>query len=286
MPDDAALAALDEFLRRLHAEILVLAAQLFNAGVKDDKVVHQLQQPRLGAHLQEVAVQQVGLGHKGATFLDPAQVIFLRRLDGGVTQALGVVARHDPLHGREKGLDELFFLVVQVLADALGHRDGGAFQLQHAQGDAVDVDHHVRALGGGLGISTLDRDLFGNGKVVVVWVLPVDQPDRHIVLAHAGLHLDAVAQQVVDVAVAVIQALAGVGGDLVQFMQRARDEAVAHALLGQPRREQLGLDVVVVALGFVAEIVVAEPLLEQGDDPGLGAFFDLADGAHINPAPV
>src|SRR5471030_1138276 len=44
------------------------------------------------------------------------------RLDGGVAQTFGVVARHDPLHGREEGLDELLFLVVQVLAYALGDR--------------------------------------------------------------------------------------------------------------------------------------------------------------------
>ena len=48
--------------------------------------------------------------------------------------------------GGEEGLDEVLLLVVEVLADALGHRDGRAFQLQHAERDAVDVEHDVRPL--------------------------------------------------------------------------------------------------------------------------------------------
>ena len=87
----------------------------------------------------------------GALFL-PGQVILLRRLDRAVAQPLGVVARHDELHGREEGLDEDLLLVVEVLADALGHRDRGALQLQHAERDAVDVEHDVRALAVGLGV--------------------------------------------------------------------------------------------------------------------------------------
>ena len=47
----------------------------------------------------------------------------------------------------KNGSDELLLLVVEVLPDALGDRDRRALQLQHAERDAVDVEHDVRALG-------------------------------------------------------------------------------------------------------------------------------------------
>ena len=238
MPEDAALAAAEEGLRGLHPEILVLAAQLLDAGIEHHEVVDQLQQPRFFAHLQQLAVQQVGLLRHRPAVLNPAPPILLRRLDSGVAQALAIIARHQPLLGGEEGLDECLLLIVQMLADALGHRDGGAFQLQHAQRDAVDVDHQVRALGAGLGrigqIDPLHRHLLGNGEVIVLRMLPVDQPDGVPVLARAGLDLYAVAQQVIDVLVAVVKALAGVRRHLDQLMQRPVDEGVADALPGEP----------------------------------------------------
>ena len=288
MPDDAALAPVDKVLRRLHAEVLVLAAQLLGARVKHHKVVHQLQQAGLVADLQKVAVQQVVFRRIGAGFFHPAQIVFFGRLNGGVAQPLGVVARHHPLQGREKRLYEFLLLVVQILANALGHRHRGALELQHAQRQAVDVDDQVRALAAGLGplgqmrqLGALDTHLLGNREMVVLGPLPVHQPDCHLVLAHGRQHLDAIAQQLIDLAIAVVQALAGVAGDPGQLMQGAGDQRLAHALPGQPGSEQRGLDIAVVAVLPVAQIVVAQALLEQRDNAGLGAFFDLADGAHI-----
>ena len=191
-------------LRGAHAEILVVPAELLGPGVEDDEVVDQLQEARLAAHLDQRPVEQV---LDRAVFL-PGQVILLRRLDRAVAQAFGVVARHDELHRGEEGLDEFLLLVVEVLADALGHRDGRALQLQHAERDAVDVEHHVRPLRVGLGVGARDGDLLGDGEMVLLRVLPVDQPDGLRVLADVGLHLHAVAQQVVDRPVAVVEALA------------------------------------------------------------------------------
>ena len=231
-------------------------------------------------------VQRVLLCGIGAGVFHPAQVVFFRGLNGAIAQAFGVVARHHPLHGREKWLDEFLFLVVQILADALGHRHGRAFQLQHTQRHAVDVNHHVRALGAGLGICAFHRHLFGHTEMVIRGLLPVHQPDRDAVLTHTGQHLHAVAQQLVDLFIAVVNTFAGVAGHPVEFMQRFADQGVIHALLGQPSREQLRLDVAVVQVRLVTQIVVAQPLLEQGDDAGLGAFFDLADGAQVCSLPV
>src|SRR5476649_1518711 len=153
-------------------------------------------------------------------------------------------------------------------------------QLQHADRNAVNVDHHIRALGAGLGVRTLDGHFFSNGEMVFLWVLPVDQPHRHLVFTHRRQYLDAVAQQLVHLVIAVVDALAGVAGNPVQLVQCAGDEGAAYTLFFQPGSEQFGGDVAVVAVDLVAQIVVAQPLLKQGDDAGLRALFDLADGRH------
>jgi hypothetical protein len=56
MPDDPPFAPPDALLRRLHPEELIVAAVLFDSGVKDDEVVDQFQQAGFLAELQQVAV--------------------------------------------------------------------------------------------------------------------------------------------------------------------------------------------------------------------------------------
>ena len=53
-----------------------------------------------------------------------------------------------------------------------------------------------------------DGDLLGDGEVVGLRVLPVDQPDRLGLLADARLDLHAVAQQAVDLAVGLVEVAA------------------------------------------------------------------------------
>lgn len=117
-------------------------------------------------------------------------------------------------------LDEDLLLVVEVLPDAFGNRHRGALQFQHGQRDAVDVEHDVGALVERVGIGRGDRDLFRDGEIVVLGMLPVDQPDVIGVLAHVRLDLHAVAQQVVNGAVALVQALARIVGGLVEDANR------------------------------------------------------------------
>lgn len=59
-------------MRRLHAEVLVLPAQLLGAGVEYHEVVDEFQQPRLAAHLQQMPVQQARLGRIRAIVFQPA----------------------------------------------------------------------------------------------------------------------------------------------------------------------------------------------------------------------
>ena len=57
MPDDATVVARREFLSRLHAEILIVPADLLDAAVEEDKVVDDLEKPRLVTELQQLAIE-------------------------------------------------------------------------------------------------------------------------------------------------------------------------------------------------------------------------------------
>ena len=62
VPDDAALALGDAFLRGLHAEELVRPRHLLLAGVEDDEVADQVEQPGLVAELGQRPVEQRSSG--------------------------------------------------------------------------------------------------------------------------------------------------------------------------------------------------------------------------------
>lgn len=179
-------------------------------------------------------------------------------------------------------LDEDLLLVVEVLADALGYGNRRAFQLQHTERNAVDVEHYVRALGVGLGIAARDGHFLCDGEVVPLRVLPVDEPNVLSIVARTGLYLHGVAQHVVHGAVTVVETLAGVARRLAEDVKCPRDERLVVALLvSQEGSQQLLFDVAVaLALGPVAEIVVAELLSEQPHHACLSLLLDLADGAH------
>ena len=119
VPDNAALATLDVLLCRFDAEILVQARQLLHAAVEQHKVVHQLDQPLLAAHLEQVLVQLEAA--VVLLVLLPRQEILLRRADGAVAQPLGVVAGKDELHSAEEPFVELGSLVGDALADAVAN---------------------------------------------------------------------------------------------------------------------------------------------------------------------
>jgi hypothetical protein len=304
VPDNPALAALHVVLGGAHAEILVVAAELLGARVEGDEVVDQLQEAGLPEELQEGSIQRIAphravvrfgevlavLGISGAparAFFFPDEVIFLGGQDGAVTEAFAVVAGQHVLDGGEERLDELLFLVVEVLADALGDGHAGALELQDGERDAVDVEHEVGALDVGCRVGGLDRDLLGDGEVVAFGVLPVDEPDGLVLCARARGDLHAVAELFVDGAVAVVEVEAGVAGDLHQLAHGAADEGVAILALvifffaGEEEVFQLVMaDVLVVAVAQVAERLVAEVVEEQADDAALGFPLWVSDGAH------
>ena len=142
VPDDAALVLSDMLLCCLDAEILVHSRQLLHTAIEEHEVVHQLDQPVFAAHLEQVFVQ-LEAAVILLVFL-PLEEILLRRADSAVLQALGIIACKDELHGAEEPFVELRLLVGQVLADAVTDGHAAVLQLQHADGDAVDIEHDIR----------------------------------------------------------------------------------------------------------------------------------------------
>ena len=150
----------------LDAEILVHARQLLHAAVEEHEVVHQLDQPVLAAHLEQILVQ-LEAAVVLLVFL-PLQEILLRRADGAVLQALGVVAGEDELHGAEEPRVELRLLVGKALPDAVADGDAAVLQFEHADGDAVHIQHEV----GPPLVVAVQRDFLGDGEVVLLRLAP------------------------------------------------------------------------------------------------------------------
>src|SRR6266511_2242028 len=101
----------------LDAEILVRARQFLYSAVEEYEVMHQLDQPRLAAQLEQILVQleaRVVL----LVFL-PLQEVLLFGTDRAVQQPFGIVAREDELHSAEEPFVEFRPLVGDALADAV-----------------------------------------------------------------------------------------------------------------------------------------------------------------------
>ena len=205
-------------------------------------------------------------------------------MDRAVTQTLGVIACHDPLHCGKEMLDEDLLLVVEILADALGHRDGGTLQFQDGERYAIDIKHYIRALGMGLVASGRNSHLLGYGEMVVLWFFPIDEPDIHRVLARARLHFHGIAQHVINSAIAVVDTFAGVSRRLFEKVERPLNQLLIVTLLVAKKGSQIFLFNVAVAfaVGPVAEVVIVELLTEQLHHALLRLLLDLADHAQTN----
>ena len=142
VPDDAALvAACTCSCAALMPKYWCTRGSFFTPPSKSTKSCISSISRVLGAHLEQILVQLEAAVVR--LVLLPLQEILLRRADGAVLQPLGVVAGEDELHGAEEPLVELRLLVGEVLADAVADGDAAVLQLQHADGDAVHIEHDV-----------------------------------------------------------------------------------------------------------------------------------------------
>ena len=271
VPDDAALFGFDVLLGGLDAEILVRAREFLLPDVEQDKIAHQLDDTALFAQFEQVFVQ-LEAGVVLLVFL-PGQEILFPGADRAIFQAFAVVPGKDELDGAEKPGVELRLLVGQVLADAIADADAAVFEFQHADGEAVDIQHQI----GAALIPAMQGDFFGEGEVVLFRRIPVDQLDGFGDLPGFGFDRHAVAQQVVDGLVVAVERAVAVVGIGVEFVERGVDLGNGIPTVGQEGAQVIFPDVAVLEIGSVAEIAIAELVAEQGDDAVLGDTFGAAD---------
>ena len=209
----------------------------------------------------------------------PAQIVLLQRLDHAVAQPFGVIAGQQELNRCVERANKFFFLAVEVLPNALGHRHCRSLQLQHAQGDAIDVEHEV----GPSGVFPGNANLLGDGKVVVARVRPVDQIDGLGLLPDVWTHLDAVAEEAIHLAVGVVERfVAAERGGLVQCVECLVSDFGAMPLPRQPVAERFLLDIGVVAPPLpVAEVRIAERVSKKRDHALLCKNLFLTDCTHV-----
>ena len=284
VPEDAALVGVDVRLRGLESEILVHARQLLLAAVEQDEIVHQFDQAGFIAELQQILVEFVA-AVIGLIFL-PIKEVFFLSLDCAVLQPFRIVACKHELHRAEEPCIELGLLVRQILTNAVADGRAAVFQFDHADGDAVDVQHQI---GPPLVAvqSVAQGDFLGNRKIVAPRLRPIDQLDGFSDFARLHLHRHAVAQQAVDRLIVVVEAAVGVVRFGAQQMQGTADLLRRIARFGQVNSERIFFDVAVaVALGPIAERAVAQLVAEQREDTVLGGAFRLADAVHVMPVKV
>ena len=188
MPNNAAFPPCDMAFCRFNTKELIVATGLFYTRIENNKIMDNLQQARFVTHATQVKIEFMFVW-VGAIFL-PLKVVLFWCLNRAVTQALRVVTRHHQLHGGEEVTDKIFLLVIEVLANPFRDRHRRAFQLNHAQSNTVNIQHYVWAFF----VFTLDRDFFGNGKIVCFWVFPVNQPHGFIKMASTFFIFHAVTQ--------------------------------------------------------------------------------------------
>ena len=101
------------------------------------------------------------------------------------------------------------------MSNAIPDADTAVLQLQHAEGDAIDVKHDVRPA---LAFAAQSH-LFRHRKIVLLRLLPIDEMNRLRHLPRLDLHRHAVAQQGVRrliVAVWIAAVIVRLGAQLVQ----------------------------------------------------------------------
>jgi len=133
------------------------------------------------------------------------------------------------LDSTKKALDKPILLVGDVLTDAFADVFAAVFEFEDGDRNPVDIHHNI----GALFVFALDGDFLGDRKVVLFGILPVDEMDGLGVFAGAGFDLDAVAEELIDFFVVVVEAAVGVVGFGAEFVEGLADLGWGVVLVGE-----------------------------------------------------
>ena len=165
--------------------------------------------------------------------------------------------------------------MTKALTDAVTQRHPAVLQLQHANRNAVEVEHNI----GAFVVLAIHRHLFGNSKVVQLRVPGVDQLDGYTLLPRRRFYWNAIVKEAVDLAIVFVKRAVRITGLNAQFMDGF---GTLHRRVSVPQkigREQRLLNIAVpLAILPVAERAVAKLFGEQGKHAVLCFAFWVADG--------
>ena len=179
----------------------------------------------------------------------------------------------------EERLVEDLFLIRDELPDAVADLHRAAFQLDHADGKAVEIEYDV----GSPFVAASQRHLFRQREVVFLGVVPVDEVHGLVGLTRGDLHRHAVAQELIGAEVRLVERAAGRIGSGLELLEGGGNMGVGIAAALEVVAQARRLDcAVVLPLAPVAEVAVAKVvgtrrIAEQGDD----AVLCLAFGAGL-----
>ena len=215
VPDYAALAVLNALAGSDVRKILIMASNFFYTCVINHKVVYERKKPLLLAKRYHSVTQAVDLldlqqfyfSRKiiGRFFiLFPLEVVFFRRIDRAVEQALRFIAGEEELRRSEEVRDIFSLLILQKLTDTLTRAHIGTFQFKHSESDSVDVENYIGTLSCNL-IKTQNRHFFSYEEVILADVIPIDVMDSLSMPVRVLRSLSAVTEQGVYAAVNLIE---------------------------------------------------------------------------------
>ena len=116
--------------------------------------------------------------------------MFLWGKQRAIAQTFAVVTGHAELYGRKKSVNEIRFLIRQILPDAFRYGYLTPLQFDYSQSNAIDIDHKIRAFG----VAAYNGDFLRNIEVVLSDILEVDEIHRFRCLISGFLDLGAILQ--------------------------------------------------------------------------------------------
>ena len=296
MPNNTAFSCCKPLLGASDTIILVIATDLLLPLIKNDIVVYQQQKARLVIHRIQGAVEEVT--DVGAFLFDaqikivaflrvlfeavvfPFQIVFFFCSDGAVAQAFAVVARHAELNGCKERLNEHAALIGQVLTDTVGYGNSALFQLDHRNGNAVDIDNQI----GTLLIVFDDSDFFCDLKEIIPRGIPVDEVDSGLVFINGFSDLCTVFQQLVDLSVTGKQTVLKVCRCFDEFINSADSKPFCIAVFSQPCGKLNFVDIGIFIIPQTTDIIVFQLGLKKFDHSLLCRRFGLTYSVHYAPS--
>ena len=267
MPDNAVFFITHTWLRRLDCEILIRSGCLFAAAVENNKIVYVFQQPMRFEKLQNAAIQfiwitiwckQGGFARFAARFF-PTKPELFGCFDYSVMQPLGIITCEQQLYGRKESGNIFVFLIADVLTNPFMNGHLAAFELDDGHGDSVDINDQI----GAAVAFALYCHLFGNLKIILHRVRPIDKVYHLFVLRYFRLHVYAITQQCIDLMVGVVQTYADIGRCLFEFRNGLVDLLIGITPSLQITTQQRLLYIRIVFAVFpITEIIVFQHILK------------------------